>query len=118
MISQDVEHLRVSLDRIRSLLESIVVRGHRACGDEQLIQLRGYAEELEQSGAAHVASALSDLHADIVADARTAPRRMIQAQTSVRLLDRLLTLRVARSTFKAAAHLKAASDLVDGEETP
>ena len=49
----DHEEVRISLERLRALLESLVVTGVRACGEQQRVQLKGFAEELEQSGAAH-----------------------------------------------------------------
>ena len=101
----ECEELRVHLERLRGLLDNLVVRGLRACGPDELAQLRSHAEHLDQAGAAHVASALSDLHARIERDDRSSAGALLTAQTSVRLLERLLTLRVVRGHFETALRL-------------
>ena len=101
-VAPEVEELRICLDRVRALLDALIVRGLRACGEHELNQLKSFAEDLEKSGAGHVAGSLSDLHEKITADDRTAARTLLLAQTSVRLLERLLTLRVAKDQFQAA----------------
>ena len=102
MIAPEVEELRVCLDRIRALLDTLIVRGLRACGESELNQLKAFAEDLEKSGAGHVAGALADLREKIAGDDRGAARTLLLAQTSVRLLERLLTLRVAKDQYQAA----------------
>ena len=62
-LTPEFDELRISLDRLRAMLESFVVRGLRACGPEQLVQLKAYTEQFEQAGAGHVASVLAELHA-------------------------------------------------------
>ena len=100
--SPEVEELRVCLDRVRSLLENLIVRGLRACGPDELGQLGAFAEDLERSGAGHVAGALSQLREQAQKGERGAARTMVLAQTSVRLLERLLTLRVVREQYANA----------------
>src|SRR5689334_12017554 len=100
--TDELEELRISLERIRALLENIVVRGLRACGPDELTQLRSYAEHLDQTGAGHLASMLSDLHGEIERDERTSPRKLLETQTNVRLLERLLTLRVVKGHYATA----------------
>jgi hypothetical protein len=99
MISPEVEELRVCLDRVRALLDALIVRGLRACGEDELSQLKAFADDLEKSGAGHVAGALADLREKISADDRAAARTLLLAQASVRLLERLLTLRVAKEQY-------------------
>jgi hypothetical protein len=101
-ISPECDELRVSLERLRALLENLVVRGLRACGPDELAQLRSYTQHLEQSGAGHVAGVLGELHSRIEKDDRGSARALLEAQTSVRLLERLLTLRVVREQYRAA----------------
>ena len=101
-VSGECEELRVNVERLRALLENLVVRGLRACGPDELAQLRSNAEHLERAGAGHVAGALADLRAKIEADDRGSARALLTAQTAVRLLDRLLTLRVVAGQFAAA----------------
>jgi hypothetical protein len=101
-LSAEFEELRVSIERLRGLLESLVVRGLRACGPDELAQLQSFTEHLERAGAGHVAAVLAGLGALIEKDDRAAARALLEAQTSVRLLERLLTLRVVRGQYAAA----------------
>jgi hypothetical protein len=101
-IPEEFEELRITIERLRTLLENLVVRGLRACGADELTQLKAHAEHLEQAGAGHLASVLNDLHAEIEGDSRTSPRKLLEAQTNVRLLERLLTLRVVKSQYAMA----------------
>lgn len=100
--SDELEELRVSLERIRTLLENLAVRGLRACGHDELAQLADYAEHLDQTGAGHLAALLCDLRSTIEGDRRTSAQALLQAQSCVRLLERLLTLRVVRQRYAAA----------------
>jgi hypothetical protein len=103
--TDELEELRVSLERIRTLLENLAVRGLRACGPDELTQLAGYAEHLDQSGAGHLAAVLSDLRGQIEGDQRTSAQALLHAQTNVRLLERLLTLRVVRQRYAVAIEM-------------
>jgi len=96
------DELRIHLERLRELLENLVVRGLRAYGEDELSQLRGFAEHLEQSGAGHLASVLAELRGQIERDERASAVTLLEAQTNVRLLERLLTLRVVKRQYAAA----------------
>jgi uncharacterized protein YheU (UPF0270 family) len=100
-LAPEVEELRISIERLRTLLENLVVRGLRACGRDELVQLQSFTQHLEQSGAGHVAAVLAELHEQIQKDDRTAARTLLKAQTSVRVLERLLTLRVVKGQYQA-----------------
>ena len=45
-VPDELEELRVSLEQMRSLLETLVVRGLRACGPDELKQLGAFANQL------------------------------------------------------------------------
>jgi hypothetical protein len=94
--------LRVGIERLRTFLETLVVRGLRACGADELGQLHSHADHLEKAGAGHVAAALSELHGLIERDDRGAARSLLRAQAAVRLLERLLTLRVVAGQYELA----------------
>jgi hypothetical protein len=123
--NDECDELRVGIERLRTFLETLVVRGLRACGADELGQLRGHAEHLEKAGAGHVAGALSELHALIERDDRGAARSLLRAQASVRLLERLLTLRVVGGQYALALAAEegegrdeaAADDRVDDDES-
>ena len=119
-VSPEFEELRLAIERLRKLLDALTVRGLRACGPDELLQLKSIAEYLEQAGAGHVASILTDLHSKIQADDRTSPKTLLRAQTAVLLLERLLTLRIASGRYEfalAAMGLGAADDLAPDDET-
>src|SRR5882724_10777647 len=98
-VAPEVEELRVCLDRVRALLDNLIVRGLRACGPDEIAQLNAFGQDLERSGAGHVAGALAELREKIEKDDRGAARTLVLAQTSVRLLERLLTLRMAKEQY-------------------
>jgi hypothetical protein len=101
----EFDELRVGIERLRALLENLIVRGLRACGSDELLQLKSLTDYLEQADAGHVAATLVKLHDEIEQDQRTSARTLLEAQTSVRVLERLLTLRIVRSQFAAAVQL-------------
>jgi hypothetical protein len=101
-LPEELEELRVGLERIRTLLENLVVRGLRACGPDELSQVRSFAEHLEQTGAGHLASSLFALREQIERDERASARTLLETQTNVRLLERLLTLGVVKGHYAAA----------------
>ncbi|HEX3600463.1 MAG TPA: hypothetical protein VHU84_09995 [Lacipirellulaceae bacterium] len=99
----EYDELRVQIERARALLEGLVVRGLRACGPDELSQLGSFAEHLDKTGAGHVASRLYELRSQIESDERTSARQLLETQTNVRLLERLLTLRVVKEQYAVAA---------------
>ena len=101
-LPEEIEELRVGLERIRTLLENLVVRGLRACGPDELSQIGSFAEHLEQTGVGHLASLLFELRNQIERDERSSARTLLETQTNVRLLERLLTLRVVKGNYAAA----------------
>ena len=117
----EYEELCIHLERLRALLENLVVRGLRACGEDELSQLRAFAEHLEQSGVGHLASVLAELRGQIERDERASAVTLLEAQTNVRLLERLLTVRVVNGHYAAAiaaledGHIPDEADLDTGE---
>jgi hypothetical protein len=97
----DFEELRQGIERLRALLETLIVRGLRACGSDELLQLHSFTEYLDQAGAGHVAAVLASLHSQIEKDDRTSAKTLLNAQICVRLLERLLTLRIVKGQYQA-----------------
>jgi hypothetical protein len=114
--ASDIEELRVDFERLRELLESLVVRGLRACGPDELSKLRNHAEHLEKAGAGHSAAVLNDLRTGIEADGAGTTRKLVEAQTNVRLLERLLTLRVVQGWYAGAIETGANPEAGEGDE--
>jgi hypothetical protein len=115
-ISNECDELRVNIERLRTLLESLLIRGLRACGPDELARLGSYAEHLDRSGAGHVAGALAELQACIEKDDRASARALLRAQMSVRLLERLLTLRVVKSQYEASLSAPPAETATEDED--
>jgi hypothetical protein len=115
-IPAELEELRVALERVRSLLEALVVRGLRACGPQELSQLGDFAEQLSQSGAGHLASLLFALRGQIERDEPGCAQTLLETQTNVRLLERLLTLRVVGWRYDAALELSGGATWEPGGE--
>jgi hypothetical protein len=111
--SNDFEELRQGIERLRALLETLVVRGLRACGTDELLQLKSFGDYLEQAGAGHVAAVLATLHSQIEADDRASATTLLNAQVCVRLLERLLTLRIVRGRYAAALAIATSTDRDD-----
>jgi hypothetical protein len=98
----ECDELRLTIEQLRTLLENLIVRGLRACGPDELGQVKSFTEYLERAGAGHVASVLTTLHSQIESDDRASAKTLLNAQTSVRLLERLLTLKVVREHYALA----------------
>jgi hypothetical protein len=101
-LTPEFEELRISMERLRALLDGLAVRGLRACGEEQMVQLEAFVEQLEQAGAGHVGALLEELRGKIEKDDRGAAKALLTAQNAVRLLERLLTLRVVGGMYAMA----------------
>ncbi len=96
-----------TIERVRGEFEDLAVRGLRASGPEHLAPLKAVRDEFERIGAAHVSSGIGELLAAIESDDSVAARRLLQAQTSLRMFERILTLKVAAQAF--------ADDALSGE---
>jgi hypothetical protein len=115
-VPEEFEELRIGIERLRTLLENLVVRGLRACGPDELSQLRSHAEHLEQAGAGHLAAVLNELREQIENDSRTSAQKLLEAQTNVRLLERLLTLRVVKGQYAMAVAMREGMDEDEDED--
>jgi hypothetical protein len=118
----EFDEIRAGIERLRGMLENLIVRGLRACGEEELLQLQSFTEYLERAGAGHVAAVLGRLHSQIAADDRASARTLLTAQTAVRLLERLLTLKVVAGQYRVAVELlnaeaAGAGDIGSNDET-
>ncbi len=101
-VPSECDEIRGSVEHLRRLLEGLIVRGLRACGPEELAQLQSSTEHLERIGAGHVGALLARLAMLIQKDDRAAAKALLEAQISVRLLERLLTVRVVRGQYESA----------------
>jgi hypothetical protein len=104
-VPEELEELRVGVERLRTLLENLTVRGLRACGPDELAQLGSYCEHFDGTGAGHLASALAALKRQIEQEDPQSAKTLLETQLNVRLLERLLTMRVVKAQYSAALAL-------------
>lgn len=98
----ELQEVLSALQRGRTLLDELVVRGVRAAGPAELGRLEALREELGRVGARHLAEQLRALADAMRADDPAATRGLLGAQTSLYLFDRVLTLRVAEAGLMEA----------------
>jgi|CXWL01.1.fsa_nt_gi flavin reductase (DIM6/NTAB) family NADH-FMN oxidoreductase RutF len=82
------------LARLNGLLDDLAVRGLRAVGADETARLGSHREALAEMGAAHLAEALGQLLADLRSGRREAARSLLGTRASVRVFERLLSLRM------------------------
>ena len=101
-IQQIVEHLQGTLD-------NLITRGLRTAGMAERNALATLGDEFERIGAGHLAQRVLTLRDALEADDPDAPKRLLMAQASLRLFERILTLEVARGALKHWKHLQTAA---------
>ncbi|MCB9689000.1 MAG: hypothetical protein H6735_28415 [Alphaproteobacteria bacterium] len=89
-----VERLEIAdtLEALRRELEELVVRGVRTASSADVARLDGTREELARLGAAHLAERLGTLVDATRADRPEAARALLDAWTTLRVFERVLTL--------------------------
>jgi len=106
-IQQIVEHLQ-------GVLENLITRGLRSAGVAERNALGTLGDEFTRIGAGHLAQRVQALREALEADDADGPNRLLKAQASLRLFERVLTLDVARG---AMGHWKAAQEAADEPES-
>ncbi len=102
MIAGDISgEIALVTERLRGLLDDLVVRGLRTAGGDELRRLDAAREELGRFGAGHLAGRLDDLAAAVRAGGSDGGA-LLRVQTSLRLFDSLLTREVATELLTAA----------------
>jgi hypothetical protein len=81
-----------TIDRLHGLLADLIVRGLRSVGPAQLALLHSLREEFERIGADHLAGRITELTQAVRDEEPGAARALLQAQTSLNLFERILTL--------------------------
>lgn len=98
---QQLDEVVQALTRSRKLLDDLVVRGVRTAGPSELSKLDALREELARVGAQHLSGRLELLGEGIRDDASDVAARLLRAQASLYLFDRVLTVRVAEQQLGA-----------------
>lgn len=97
----EIDEVIATLERLNSQLQDLVVRGLRVCGPEHLSALRATQSELARTGANHLAERLVNLAAAIDSDDRRSAAALLETQTSLRVFERVLSMRVAEESLAA-----------------
>jgi hypothetical protein len=106
-----------SLERLHSELQDLLVRGLRVCGPEHLSPLRSLQNELKRIGASHLAGRLTALIGAIETDDRQSASFLLRTQASLRVFERVLTLRVAADCLEEAFPASGLESDGEGDET-
>ena len=93
----EIDEIVQSIESLQGELDDLLVRGLRAAEPKTLSHLRARTDEFRRIGAEHMAERLSTLVAAVEADEPTAAEALLQAQTSLRLFERVLSLQVAEA---------------------
>jgi len=107
-----IDDVAATINRLRSDLESLMVRGVRAVEPGQLALLRAARDELTRIGAEQLAASVDDVVTAIDEDAGAAPGAIFRAMTILRLFERVLTLDAAAATLESLT-----ADLVNASDT-
>lgn len=96
--------------RLTALLDEVVVRGMRASGPDELSRLHQQRDALAQMGANHLTEALDELLADLRSGRREGARTLLKARASVRVFERLLSLRAVAEALSDGLQLSQEAD--------
>jgi hypothetical protein len=94
-----LDEIAHTIERLRKEFDALAVRGLRAAAPADLAVLRAAGEEFERIGAAHLAERIQGVIRGIETGDAGAAAALLQAQTSLRLFDRVLTLDLAAATL-------------------
>jgi hypothetical protein len=114
-MSTEISEITQTVRQLQAEFEDLAVGGLRAAGPDRLPVLEALREELERVGASHLAGRLEALTDAIRADDRRSSAALMRAQSSLRLFERILTLRTTATRLNA---LTAVESVDQGETTP
>jgi hypothetical protein len=101
------EEIAYAISRLQAEFDDLAVRGMRTTGTQHLAPLKAMREEFERIGAAHLAGRIARVIGGIETDDNGAATALLQAQASLRLFERVVSLEAA------AEHLR---DLLPQED--
>ena len=103
----EISEIVQTIESLQGELDDLLVRGLRAAEPSTLNHLRARTAEFHRIGAEHMAERLSTLVGAIEADDPSAAAALLQAQTSLRLFERVLSLEVAEATLRTLTDSEA-----------
>jgi hypothetical protein len=114
----EVLEIQQIVDHLQGVLENLITRGLRAAGVAERNSLATLGEELTRIGAGHLAERVEALREALETDDADGPNRLLKAQASLRLFERVLTLEVARAALSQWNEMqKAAQEAEDEPES-
>ena len=105
------EEIAYAISRLQAEFDDLAVRGLRTTGTLHLAPLEAMREEFERIGAAHLAGRIARVIGGIETDDSGAATALLQAQASLRLFERVVSLEAA------AEHLRDLLPQQDDDET-
>ena len=111
------EEIAHAIARLQAEFEDLAVRGLRTSGTRHLAPLRAIREEFERIGAAHLAERIAGVITGIEADETTAASSLLQAQTSLRLFERVLSLEAAADHLRGLVPEDESDSLDDASDS-
>lgn len=105
-----IDEIAHTIERLRSQLEALAVRGIRAAGPGDVALLRAAGEEFERVGAEHMTERIGDVVRTLEQGDCPAAAALLRAQTSLRLFERVLTLEIAQAALDALVEAKSAEE--------
>ncbi len=97
----DIREILSTLERMQTVLDDLVVRGLRTVDPEQIKSIEVMQEQFQRMGAGHLAARLKTLAEALRNDDKSAAPAVMNAQASVRMYERLLTLENAAAALQA-----------------
>jgi hypothetical protein len=106
-----------TIERLAGAFEDLTMRGLRSAGPKDLAVLRAMREEFERIGAGHLAGRVGAVIDAIDRNDRSAAIALLEAQGSLRVFERILTLEIAAALLRNAAAEQDDTDS-EAEEEP
>jgi len=104
-------------NHLQGVLENMMTRGLRSASLAERNTLATLGEELTRIGAGHLAQRVLALRDALETDAPDGPSRLLKAQASLRLFERVLTLEAARGALAHWKELQTAQEPADEPES-
>jgi hypothetical protein len=92
----DTTEIVQTIDHLQRTFEDLMLRGLKAAGPGEINTLTNIREECERIGAYHLAGRVGAIVDALSTNNRSGAAALMQAQTSLRLFDRILTLETAQ----------------------
>jgi len=97
----EMEEIVQTVARLQSALEDLAARGLRSAGREHLAALAVLHDEFARVGADHLADLIGEVIAGAKSGEHSAAAALLRTQASLRVFERILTLRVVDASLSS-----------------